>query len=320
MKKLKLYSFHKNIPPDRFDAHNTQRLITALSSTYSVEWMDLEGDGSFMYHGVPIDHGSILIFELEDTGDFKIYDFGDSPRTTVKFVNVSNFKGAAIGQYNPALWNTIVQDPTLRSKIKPSVYPETYWHFGEVNYNAAYEYRQQIILDERLYWRGSMYNVNVPSEYLGVRRVLEILPTVLQESEFYFGNFPIPFESYIAESMQFKLALSCGGGGGYICGDFCFRDIELFGLGVPVLRPRYVVETVDPLIPDYHYISVDADFTDEFKYKEPSILATKLAQRYKEVVKNTEYLEEVAKNARNWYIKNITAPNITSTILTALEL
>jgi hypothetical protein len=320
MKKLNVYSSHKGSSPDRFDTYNTKYIVDALSLRFDVKWTEYTGDGNFIFKGVPITHGSILIFEFEDTGEFRTYDFGDNPRLTVQLSKNSLFRGAAIGQYNPRLWDNVIQNKEIRSEIKASIYPETFWQLGNQNYEDAQQYRASINLDNRLHWRGSLYSSNVPAEYLGVRKALEVLPSILSPAEFHFGHYPIPFETYIQEALQFKLALSIGGGGGYICGDFCLRDIEMFGLGIPVLRPTYAVEVADPLIPNHHYIAVDTDFTDEFRYKNPEVLASKIAQRYREVINATDYLQQVANNARNWYITNMEVPTITDTILKALNL
>lgn len=318
--KLNVYTFHRGIAPDRFDAHNTQELLDVLRGVYEVDWHDLNGGDGFIYHNVSINHGSILIVEFDDTKKFRVFDFGDNPKLTAQLSNSPLFDGAAIGQYNTTLWDQLIQDPTLRSKVKAGPYPESCWELGLNNYSNFKEYRDRAQLDTRLYWRGSLYSNNAPSEYLGVRRAVELLPEVLSSNEFYFGNYPIPFEYYLQEAVNFKLALSIGGGGGYICGDFCLRDIEMYGLGIPTLRPTYAVTPVQPLIPNEHYIAVEAEFDSEFRYKNPETLAQRIAQRYREVINDTEYLNRVANNARKWYIDNITSPAITNSILSALDL
>lgn len=318
--KLNVYTFHRGIAPDRFDAHNTKQLLDVLRGAYEVEWQELNGGDGFIYNGVLIDHGSIIIVEFDDTKEFKVYDFGDNPRLTVKLSESKFFTGAAIGQYNSTLWDTVIKDPLLRSKVRPGPYPETYWELGANNYSNFQEYRSSTQLDSRLYWRGSLYNSNVPAEYLGVRKAIELLPSILPPNEFYFGYHPISFESYLQEALNFKLVLSIGGGGGYVCGDFCLRDIEMYGLGIPTIRPVYAVTPIQPLIPNEHYIAVETEFDNEFRYKNPEQLAQRLAQRYREVINDTEYLNQVARNAKDWYNKNITSPGITNSILSALDL
>lgn len=321
MRKLNIYTFHRGIAPYRFDNHNTQQLLEALKQKYQVEWYNLDGADSFHYQNdcdVKIDQGSIIIFEFDDTKEFRTYDFGDAPTLTVALSKSRFFRGAAIGQYNKQLWDEIITDPITRSNVVPSVYPETCWSFGAENYEGVQEWRKSTQLDDRLYWRGSIYKDPNKVEY--DRRVsIEYVAQQLG-SDFYFGYHPIPFDQYIQEAIQFKLALCFGVGGGYACGDFCLRDIELYGLGIPTIRPTFAAQTRDPLIPNVHYIAVDCEFDSDFRYKNPSELADRIVSRYREVISNSKLLEEVAFNAKKWYIDNISVPNITNTIITSVSL
>ncbi len=261
MRKLNLYSFHKGIDEYRFDHNNSIALTDELSKQFEVIRYEFTGNGEFEYNGIPINHGSILIFEYDDTKQFKVYDFGDHPYLTVKLSFLPKFLGALIGQYNSKFWDSIHHDQTIRQTIIPALYPESVWDLGLNNFDQIQSYRNSINLDPRLYWRGSLYNIGAPNNYLGVRKAIELLPSKLDNSKLHFGSNPIPFDNYISEALNFKLVLSIGGGGGAICGDLCFRDLDMFGLGIPIIRPKYITELSDPLIPDYHYISVEAEFT-----------------------------------------------------------
>jgi hypothetical protein len=318
MRKLNLYNFHKGIPTHRFDHHNTNTLVELLSDEYDVHVHNYNGQDKFHYENVLIDQGSILIFEFDDTKEFKTFDFGDAPTLTVRLSRSKNFVGAAIGQYNKKLWDDQNLPEHIRQQIVPSVYPESCWNFGSVNYETVQEFRTQTTLDKRLHWRGSIYKDHGRPEYYDVRRGLELLSTKLKP--FHFGNHPIPYDTYIQEALLFKIALGYGGGGGYSCGDFCLRDIEMFGLGIPLLRPKYVVETYDPLIPNIHYISVDCEFDETFRYKNPELLSDAIAERYHEVVDNEEFLQYIIRNAHDWYLKNVSGPNISRLIKTTLQL
>lgn len=319
MRQINLYSFHRGIDSFRFDAHNTKAIIKFLESKYKVSWLDKNGSDQFRYTNdcdVLINQGSILIFEFDDTKEFKTFDFGDSPSLTVELSKSNKFIGAAIGQYNSKLWDEIISNPTIRKNVKPSVYPESCWDFGIENFEQIRDYRNQIELDKRLYWRGSTYKDHPNPNYNGVRESIEHIHSNLDE--FYFGNYPIPFDNYIQESIQFKLSLGFGGGGGYTCGDFCFRDIEMYGLGIPTIRPKFITETADPLIPNVHYIAVDCEFDEKFRYKNHKKLAHDIIMRYKEVIDDDVLLNDIVINARNWYIENISSKNVTNKIMESL--
>lgn len=321
MRKINLYSFHRNIHPARFDAHNTYNLVENLKTKYEVTWYEKDGEDNFHYINdcnVLINQGSILIFEFDDTKQFKTFDFGDTPSLTVQLSTSKNFIGASIGQYNSKLWDDIVKNNVVRKNIRPSIYPETYWNFGIENYEQLHNYRKNIDLDKRLYWRGSLYKDHPDEKYNGVRKSIEHIQKNL--TDFYFGSHPISFDDYIQEAIHFKLALGFGGGGGYTCGDFCFRDIEMYGIGIPTIRPKFIAETIDPLIPNIHYISVDCEFDENFRYINHEKLAHDIINRYHEVKDDNEFLNEVVNNARNWYIRNISEQNITQKIIESLEL
>ena len=149
-------------------------------------------------------------------------------------------------------------------------------------------------------WRGSTYKNHPNPDYANVRDALYYI-----DSEyFYFGASPVPFISYINQVTNYKVVLGMGGGGGFSCGDLCLRDIEMFGLGVPVLRPKLIVETRDELIPNHHYISVDVDVDKSFKYSNPEKLAGSIVKRFMEVKDDDDFLKEVSSNARDWYVRN----------------
>jgi len=319
---LNLYTFHKGIAEHRFDDNNSYALCKELSKRYNVVRHEYSGSDKFEYHGVTIDQGSIVIIEDAEHGTFKTYDFGDHPSLTVALSKSSKFVGAAIGQYNSAYWDSIITEKSIRDNIVAAPYPESVWALGTENYDQVQNWRNEMALDTRLYWRGSLYNAGVESRYLGVRKAIELLPT-LMPVDLAFGAGPIPFEAYIQEAIQFETALSIGGGGGALCGDFCFRDIEMFGLGIPLIRPKYVVEAPEPLIPDFHYVAVDAEFDAEYRYANPEELAQRIVDKYKELQAcpdKAEYLAFVQKNAKEWYDKVVSYPNITNNIIKALNL
>jgi hypothetical protein len=318
--KFNLYSFHKGIADHRFDHNNTIALINALTEKgYEINHLEYSGSDGFVYHGVTINQGSILIFEDAEHGTFKTYDFGDHPSLTVALSKSRKFVGAVIGQYNSAYWDSLITEQAIRDNIVGGPYPDSVWQLG-INYDAVQEARSTMTLDKRLYWRGSLYASGVEPRYLGVRKALELLPNNLSESELYFGKGPLAFEQYLQESFQFRLALSIGGGGGALCGDLCFRDIEMFGLGIPLMRPKLIVENSEPLIPNFHYVAVDAEFDPEYRYANPEELSKRIANRYREVINDIEFLEFVKNNAKNWYENNISYPKITYNIIKLLNL
>ena len=67
MTKINLYTFHKGIDEHRFDHNNSIALEQELLRQFDVIRHEYVGDGHFIYQGIPIDHGSIVIFEYDKT-------------------------------------------------------------------------------------------------------------------------------------------------------------------------------------------------------------------------------------------------------------
>jgi hypothetical protein len=303
MRKINLLTFHTGIAEHRFDSNNTKKIIELLSNKYIIN--HIECNNSFMYYNINIYHGSFIIFEHDDTKEFYIYDFGDSPDITNQLIYNDKCIKASVGQYNPKYWDKIVTDSSIRKKIVPSTYPETNWMFGDLNYENIKNFREENYksLKTELLWRGSTYENHPNIKYRNVRNILNILEEK-HSNEIIINKFPIEFNSYINEAVQHRIVFGLGGGGGVNCGDICFRDIEMFGIGVPVLRPTYQIEFYNKLIPDYHYISIDIDIDENYKYISNEKNAKIIYDKYKHVIDNRDFLNFISLNAKQWYSNN----------------
>ena len=246
----------------------------------------------------------------------KLLDFGDCPISTLNISKFKNFQMSAIAHYNPKLWNN-------DTRMKSGILYETNWEFGKTNSNEVVEFRKNIELNNKLYWLGTIYKNTGIDRYDGCRDSIPLISKFLRD-KFSFNPNRLPFDQYILECCRHKLILGFGGGGGYTCGDFCLRDVELFGLEIPMIRPKFNIETIDPLIPDFHYISVNIDdcLLPNFRIKKEceEEVANRIAIKYLEVINNDTLLKYVAENSKNWYDKNMTYPNVINTVIKVLEL
>lgn len=316
MRTINLLTFHTGISEHRFDYGNTRNIIQLLSKNYIVN--HIECNSNFIYKDVNITHGSFIIFEFQDNGDFYTYDFGDSPNITEQLIYKPGFVRASVGQYNPKYWDSIISNTELRNRIVPSVYPETNWLFGYNNYNMIKQFRNNNYneLSDKLLWRGSLYTNHPNKKYSNTRRLIEYLQN---EECTIINRNPTDFVTYINEAISSRLILCFGGGGGVDCGDICFRDIEMFGIGIPIIRPLYQVEFYDKLIPDYHYISVDIDIEADYRYSNDVKFSRLIYDKFKNVVNDREYLEYISLNAKKWYDSNC-GINTGNLILNALKI
>jgi hypothetical protein len=98
----------------------------------------------------------------------------------------------------------------------------------------------------------------------------------------------------------------------------------MFGIGIPVLRPKFNIETKDPLIPNKHYISVNIDdcLDDKFRIKSEweYEVAHRISQTYLNSIENINLLNYISQNAKKWYDDNIKFPNNINNIITSLNL
>jgi hypothetical protein len=105
---------------------------------------------------------------------------------------------------------------------------------------------------------------------------------------------------YFEEQVQNICSLSLNG-----VAEICNRDIELFGLGVPVMRLDLNVEFHNKLIPDYHYISLGkCDFEYGSTHIDYDELKSRIVEKFDYILNNKDLVFNIGKNARKWYTEN----------------
>jgi hypothetical protein len=128
-------------------------------------------------------------------------------------------------------------------------------------------------------------------------------------------------ESYFEEVINYSVGLSVGG-----VGEICYRDIEYMALGIPFIRFEYQTQISPPLIPNYHYISIPFDETfDSINNIKLDRLggtehASKIEEKYYEIIHNKELLNRISENARKYYDENLTIEKLISNTYNLLEI
>ena len=189
----------------------------------------------------------------------------------------------------------------LRSQYRPDAYrsfpytkvrPWTYWEYEPRTSQLLID-RQRLVprTEPKLFFRGLTGYTN-RGEILGELRSYGIMNDDLEESG-------VDYTEYLDQCSHRKLALSLPGHG-----NLCHREFEAMAMGTPVLMPRHKNVLHEPLIPDHHYVSIDADTEED----EPREVARRLKQRYDEVIGDHDYLKQVAQNAIEWYDRNVRFP------------
>jgi hypothetical protein len=148
---------------------------------------------------------------------------------------------------------------------------------------------------------------------------------LLQNEEMFYGGESNNIQSYFNEAIQYKVGLSIPG-----VGELCYRDIEYMAVGIPMVRFEYITQLNPPLIPHYHYISIDRIDTEEDKRFNGGVVhRERVAEqrhvdaylnKFKEIKDNKEFLDFISKNAREYYEKYLHPSTRLSHVINILEL
>jgi hypothetical protein len=202
----------------------------------------------------------------------------------------------------------------------PTDIDKRYFSFFYGPYNTNYDIAKTDIYNEynlntsipKLYFRGYFWDFRKEM----VKKIKNKKDIIIIDKN--TDNNNLNYIEYLQDLAQYRAALSLPGGT-----EICNRDIECFSVGVPVLRPNLSVNYPDPLIPNYHYIS----FYDICKYWEgyPDYASYNdfqicLIEHWNKVKNDTEYLNFISKNARDWYFKNCKLSNNVDYVLSKINL
>jgi hypothetical protein len=234
-----------------------------------------------------------MIIENKKTKEFFVLSVSDNLTGTI-LNHQSNplCKKILVAQYN---------EKTIKNHLRGDFFekfePWIYFPSNEFDLDGKFQKRKEIetYIDKFCFWGTSMEDRKILSHF---------------NPEIFDGGLPIGnFDSYSDTLIQYKMALSIAGRA-----EFCYRDIENFGMGIPIIRFEYENKMSVPLVPNYHYISIkrpDNLVYDRLGEKEHAELIEK---RFFEVKDDYEFLNFISKNARNYYENNLSPEgSITST-------
>lgn len=134
-------------------------------------------------------------------------------------------------------------------------------------------------------------------------------------------------ESYLNMAINYKVGLAISS-----VSELCYREIDYMGIGLPTLRLEYKITTNPPLIPNYHYISIDRDKYNLYGKKNESEWGAHLdrgggenyikayIERFLEVKDDYDFLSYISKNANDYFKKNCTSENILNNTIKMINL
>ena len=174
-------------------------------------------------------------------------------------------------------------------------------HVGEYFYKySPWTYFQASFDDLEKFYQERNNNIHFKNELYFKGTSLEERKILHHINKKIITDFtPIPPPIYFEDLITHKIALSVDGRG-----EFCYRDVECFGLGVPILRFEYLSQFEPKLIPNYHYISIPRPSDMDIYRLGNKTHAEILESRYYEIINDDELLTYVSTNAKKYYEEN----------------
>lgn len=121
---------------------------------------------------------------------------------------------------------------------------------------------------------------------------------------------------YLQEQYNQTMCISLNG-----AAEVAHRDIELFGLGKAVMRPEFNLKFNDPLVPGTHYISLGKfNFFHGQSFIPTDTLKNNICDAYLNNINNTDYINYIGKNAREWYLRNCTIDSATALFMSIVQI
>lgn len=222
-----------------------------------------------------------MIIENKDTKEFVVMSVSDVLTGSVLNHNLNPLcKKILFSQFDRGELYRHVRPSGDKEKYSPWIY----FPSNLFDINSLYEYRksQTELVDKFCFWGTSIEYRSILSHF---------------DSNLFDGGRPIgDFYGYSKKLLTYKVALSIAGRG-----EFCYRDIENFGMGIPIIRFEYKNEMFNPLIPNYHYLSIERpeDLSIDREGKEHH--AKMIENRFLEVKDDYEFLNFISNNARKYY-------------------
>jgi hypothetical protein len=315
--KLQIRHWFRKIP--RFYVSDFFELLTEkLSTKFTNIEFDLVCDKTYQKYGYggiyspmnytiinPENGKNIVISFFDNWKTHFMKHMGWDPDRMVKFFYAAGF--------NYIDYYSFAQSRNLSLDIK-NIYSPFYYNTYEAGndklISELYDKRKKGEYVNQLFFRGGMWAFR----RLMVDKIQDASIRIIDKNQKGCG---LNYSQYLEDMTNYSCSLSLPG-----ATEICNRDIESFAVGVPVLRPLIATQYPDPLIPNYHYISFYADckyWAGTPEYLSYEDFSKHLVRYWKVIKNNKEYLDFVATNAREWYLRNCTIEKNTDYVLSKIN-
>lgn len=163
--------------------------------------------------------------------------------------------------------------------------PNSYDYIDQIKseYNPGDKKRKAIFI-------GAMYGTRIPlTKILSKHELFEIL----DNSKEYHGL------EYFKKINEYRVSLSFNGNG-----EFCLRDLESMGLGIPCLRSELKTQFYHPLISDKHYIKGGRSCSQAwFTYSDSKIedVAEEYIVALENIIDDFDRLKTISQNSYQYF-------------------
>jgi len=302
------------------------QLKDRLEENYPQHTFDVEIDHSYEKYGQggifscmsfsiinPENKEYILISFFDNYKYHFMKHMGWEPKKMKQFLYCGGFNFLDYFKYvETSKNNTDLEFPDDIESVYQSFFYGPYFDCCFDNIKELYDNRNNIEKTNSLFFRGWMWDFRKKMvENIDRSDIIIIDKNVNKQNLTYLD--------YLKESTTYSACLSLPGGT-----EVCNRDIECFGIGVPVIRPLLQVNYPDPLIPNYHYINC-YHYCDYSNGGHPSYISYEdfkknLIYTWDTVKDNKKFLDFISKNAREWFERNCTLPTNVDFIFNQINL
>lgn len=178
----------------------------------------------------------------------------------------------------------------------------------KINYETLYERRQQIKFEDQIDKLFMLFTTHRNDPY--------------KLSELGYLNSDLTTKrmgAYFEDLLSYKIGLAIG-----TTAEYAYREFEYMAIGIPFMRVEYLTSLKPPLIPNYHYIAIDrAKYNLQYNNGLDRLggenFVNAYIDRFLEVKDDKEFLNFIAKNARDYYVSYCNPENRLNHVLTLLQ-
>lgn len=253
----------------------------------------------------------ILISFLDDWKSHFYKHMGWRPESMVKFYYCGSFNYVDYFSFKQKKQNN--SDVGFPENIKKTYSSFFYGPYFDSHYDELeniYNNRKTQTLIKKIKFRGFMWDHRKKmTDGLNSEEFIVIDKNVNNQSLNYFD--------FLKDTANYACTVSLPGNT-----NICNRDMECFGIGVPVLRPNIDVMVEEPLYPDYHYLSfyhAPKYWDGHCWYLDYKDFQNHLEYYWNTIKNNDELLNFVSENAHEWYQRNCSADRNIDYILSSIN-